>query len=196
MSCAYRPRPVRITHFTVCYDLSRWTPWTGKSAGASGNGKRRFLEQTQRCRTQRVIRCHRRSIRPAGSRCGRAPLPSTFPTTCRANWPQWTATLPKTTSGNLVDTAAPRADCTTLNAVSLRTFILLSCHCSRSRVQSFGVDLHGFASPFGEKITFQSSFMLTTVQPLALASSSPLSSRPIWDSRSYAHSRSASVWRT
>jgi len=46
------------------------------------------------------------------------------------------------------------------------------------------------------KIVLQSSFILTTVQPFAWASSSPLSSRPTWDSRSYAHSRWASVWRT
>ena len=43
------------------------------------------------------------------------------------------------------------------------------------------------------KMLFQSSFMLTTVQPFASASSSALSRRPSPAFRSYAHSRAASV---
>lgn len=45
----------------------------------------------------------------------------------------------------------------------------------------------------GGKMVFHSRFMSTTVQPLAFASSSALSSLPTDDSRSYAHSRSPSV---
>ena len=37
---------------------------------------------------------------------------------------------------------------------------------------------------------------MTTVQPLASAASSALSSLPIFDWRSYAYSRTSSVWRT
>src|SRR5262249_23622745 len=46
------------------------------------------------------------------------------------------------------------------------------------------------------KIFFQSFFMSTTIQPRLTASSHALSSFPMWDVRSYAHSRSASVWWT
>src|SRR5262249_59466495 len=46
----------------------------------------------------------------------------------------------------------------------------------------------------GGKIVFQSSFMLTTVQPRCFAWSHALSSRPTSDSRSSAYSRSESVW--
>ena len=40
---------------------------------------------------------------------------------------------------------------------------------------------------------FQSVFMSAIVQPLAMASSSPLSRRLMDEARSYAHSRAASV---
>ena len=45
-----------------------------------------------------------------------------------------------------------------------------------------------------EKTLRQSSLMLATIQPRCSASSSVLPRRPMGESRSYAHSRSASVW--
>ena len=54
---------------------------------------------------------------------------------------------------------------------------------------------HGRRSVYwNAKMRFQSFFISTTVHLFSLAASNALSRRPKWDWRSYAYSRSASVW--